>query len=1168
MSLLSADQLARDQALDVTRSLILQAPAGSGKTTLLMQRFLCLLATVEEPEAVLAMTFTRKAAGELRARIEAALQAAAQPVESWSEDVVERRTLELAARVLKVDAERGWGLRQSVTRLRVQTIDGVNRSLAAAVPVTASGIGDLGLALQPLRLYREVARQCLIDLENDAELGEISGLLFERLDNSWALLEERLAIMLQQRARWLPRLVGIDPVDLRREIEIVVTLQLEAAIGPVAARIDPAARREVAAIAAIALEHLSVSAPTSALLDSLRSLAAARDRDDWSIAEWRALASFVMTKSKDEPALRKARGINVTLGFPPSEKALKDRMRAWLQAHDEPSLTALLDALRRMPSAEFNESDQQVFDNLVRFLLLAAAQLELEFRERGETDFVAIGAAARSALRATEDELSLRLLHQGTVLQHLLVDEFQDTSQDQYELIAELTRDWQVADGRTIFVVGDPMQSIYQFREARVDLFQRACERGLRHLPLQFAQLGRNFRSQPVIVDFVNECFAKIFPREFAVLEAAVPYSPSVAAQQAISQPGVRPDYGVFCHALRSELKARDASEEALEILQLVRELRESAAIKSIAILVAARPHAELLVSTLQANEIAVVGLDLLPLSETPVVKDLMSLTLALASPLDRVAWLSLLRAAWCGLELADLTHLVEAAPRAAIIELWQDEARLSRLSPIGRRRLEWLRSIVLPLILDDSRALAAKVEAAWLQLGGPACYPEPTALGDARTYLDVLAAALARPSGAIREELPWLLDGLYSGATVSADATAVQVMTIHRAKGLEFDAVILPGLARKPRSDEAPLLGFLEWQDDGETRTVMAPCETRKRNSAEPTLASWVQDVNKRRATRERARLLYVAATRAKRALHLFADISVKDDEIAAPPASSPLGILWPALAQRFKDAVDAHRTRLPRQSPLAMVTPTSGSTLRRLPEPDLRAHWPRDVTVARLALSSAELDAGRSADEGPVVGREIDEHRANILPTARGATVAHAREIGIVIHQELERLGNFIELSSIATMTAQDELRWQRSLRALGVVEAQLAAAASWVARALRNTLNDSDGRWLLNAHEGTARSEWALTGIRSGRLINVIVDRSFVHQGVRWVIDYKTAIPPDIDSGVALTLTDFIAEQVEWHTAQLAGYADLLRAYDQRPLRAALYFPMLPRLVELDL
>src|SRR6185437_9545896 len=136
------DDAARADALDITRSWLVQAPAGSGKTSLLIQRYLALLATVERPERIVAMTFTRKAAAEMRARIVEALRNAALDVDDAPTDAHDTLTRALARRALEQDRAIGWRLLEQPGRLRVVTIDALAAALARQVPL-AEGLGAL-----------------------------------------------------------------------------------------------------------------------------------------------------------------------------------------------------------------------------------------------------------------------------------------------------------------------------------------------------------------------------------------------------------------------------------------------------------------------------------------------------------------------------------------------------------------------------------------------------------------------------------------------------------------------------------------------------------------------------------------------------------------------------------------------------------------------------------------------------------------------------------------------------------------------------------------------------------------------------------------------------------------------------------------------------------------
>jgi len=154
-TLAAEDSTARDAALDVTRSFLIQAPAGSGKTALLMQRFLALLARVERPEAIVAMTFTRKAAAEMRERIFSALRGAASAASGA--DAHEQRTCELARAALAQDERLGWQLAAHPARLQIHTIDALCASLVRQAPL-ASRLGAVpGFEEHAMQLYRRAA---------------------------------------------------------------------------------------------------------------------------------------------------------------------------------------------------------------------------------------------------------------------------------------------------------------------------------------------------------------------------------------------------------------------------------------------------------------------------------------------------------------------------------------------------------------------------------------------------------------------------------------------------------------------------------------------------------------------------------------------------------------------------------------------------------------------------------------------------------------------------------------------------------------------------------------------------------------------------------------------------------------------------------------------------
>src|SRR5258708_1515063 len=190
-------------------------------------------------------------------------------------------------------------------------------------------------------------------------------------------------------------------------------------------------------------------------------------------------------------------------------------------------LREALEALLRMPNERYTDEQWQTLGAILELLPRAAAHLKLVFAEHGETDFTEVAQGAVRALGTAGSPTDL-LLTLDTRIRHILVDEFPDTSDSQYALLERLTAGWEPDDGRTLFLVGDPMQSIYRFREAEVGLFLQAWHHGIGDVRLEPLKLSANFRSQAGIVDWVNDAFSRIMPPQEEIATGALPYAPSV----------------------------------------------------------------------------------------------------------------------------------------------------------------------------------------------------------------------------------------------------------------------------------------------------------------------------------------------------------------------------------------------------------------------------------------------------------------------------------------------------------------------------------------------------------------------------------------------------------------------------------------------------------------
>ena len=227
------DWQAREDALNVERSWIVEAPAGSGKTGLLIQRYLKLLGQegVTEPEQVLAITFTKKATQEIRERIVEELEAAAERTPLKREATFERTSRDLAERVSQRDQALGWGLLDRPRRLRVQTIDSVCAEIARSLPVLSGSGGGLAPVEDAAPLYREAARRTLMQLGgSDAVLDESLTKLLLHRDGSLGDCERLIAEMLERREQWA-EFVPLRGEELTDEhLDEVVRPKLERAL--------------------------------------------------------------------------------------------------------------------------------------------------------------------------------------------------------------------------------------------------------------------------------------------------------------------------------------------------------------------------------------------------------------------------------------------------------------------------------------------------------------------------------------------------------------------------------------------------------------------------------------------------------------------------------------------------------------------------------------------------------------------------------------------------------------------------------------------------------------------------------------------------------------------------------------------------------------------------
>ena len=1168
------DAVARDRALDTAASFIVEAPAGSGKTGLLIQRFLKLLAhpSVAQPAQVLAITFTRKATAEMRDRVFRQLADADTGV--LPANAFDELTRPLAQEVLARDRALGWNLLEAPHRLNVRTIDSVCADIARGLPVL-SGSGGGPAPIEDARpLHLEAARRTLMLLGNpDTQpLTAALELLLLHRDGNLRDCETLLADMLGTRDQW-GDLVPLAEQTLTEDyLDATVLPRLDRALDLAVCR---ALTRLTQLLPAGFLERLSSIAEDMAHADGYNGapspLALCRGRnqppreraDD--LEHWRALLHLVISPSSQD--WRKSFNKNylkveLSKFHAATLKEIVDSVRG-----DE-TLREALCSLSDLPPGEYPRDQWPLAKALFRVLARALVELQFVFAERSQCDFTEAALQAKVALRrpgALDDLRASSVLD----LEHLLVDEMQDTSTSQYELIQLLTSHWD-GHSQTVFLVGDPKQSIYLFRQARVERFvqtmlHQTLGAGQDALVVEPLQLTANFRSQRALVADFNTTFTQLFPRDpdphrpelVPYREASATRSASPGAAAQVWHTAILP-YTADT-ALATTMRQTQARADAQEIRRLVLEhqarSRTNGKAPTLAVLVRNRTHLlEVIAAFKTAPAIPYRAVDIEPLAERQEILDLLTLTRALLHPADRTAWLALLRTPWVGLTLPDLLTLTGAEDQEAasathpMIDLLASRGEL--LSADGIARLEPFWPVISAALAQRTELpLARLVARTWHAFRAPA-FATDEELANA-TRLFTLLDQLETTQGIV--DLPTLesrLRSLY--ATPAPMAGAVDLSTMHKAKGLEWDVVFLPALNSPGRNSAANLLAWLETdlgnddEPDDTAAGILAPIQAKGAESH--ALAAWMRSIESARAAAERTRLFYVACTRAREELHLFAATARNSKGEVCPRAGSLLAAAWPAAAEHFVTEIPL--LTLPAPAPLALAATAEPRAILRLPlltsSPALLSHATR--TQALTQSGETITRSSYSRPEGSFA----------------------ARSFGNSMHAFLELLATRIAAGQTPAELLAELPTWNPRflavLRGSGLALPLAERFAAQLARGLGNTLRSPEGLWLLASHPRAA-TESALTTFEDDATRTTRLDRTFLAGPTPlstgdthlWVVDYKTG------SHAAGDLDRFFADELKKYRPQLENYAHTLDAIAQgRPLRLALFYPMLPKLL----
>lgn len=865
-------------ACDPRRSVVVEACAGAGKTWMLVSRILRALLDGAQPHEVLAITFTRKAAGEMRTRLT-----------EWLSELGAAR----CSAEGRIEALRARGLDEEAARE-------LEPALAALQPMLLTSGRSVEIStfhawfsqllrVAPFELLQELG------VQRDAQLIED---LFEHADDVFRRFYKKVAADPTLRAdfdelvrrrgrfqtrRWLfaafARRVDIEQADRAGSLEGSVEPGHDGNGHPNRRMREPDVRSVLAALGQRLGAHRNAN-PRKAAVKLVDAFARSDD------AECLAGVLEALFTEAGEPR----KGFDVA-GFDDAI-ALMQELRAVCHQHD-----AHLEHGR-----------------MVRLSRALFAEYAAYKRERGLADMADLEACALALLRDAnlagwvQERLDARV-------RHVLVDEFQDTSPLQWQALHEWLSAYAGAGGGrqppSVFIVGDPKQSIYRFRGAEPRVFEAAKVFVARGLGGHVLECDHTRRNTPQIIDKVNEIFVAAERRgEFdgfrphsthvpAADEAgmfALPQVPRVQkAKASLPQEIWRDSLTVPRHEPEEVLQEEEAKRVAAAVRQAI---DGGASPKDIHVLCRKRESLRLVADALAAWQVPFAAVEDSPLMESPEVRDLVALLDALASTTQRLSLAQALRSPVFGIDDDELVTLAHQASShggdwwRALREVDSTRPRLARARELMTRWHGLARQMsphdLLDAIVSEGDVMARVASAVGPQRRHAALGAIDALLGEA---LSLDGARYATPYRFVRA-----LKQRRVQASARTNPQAVQLLTVHGAKGLEADTVFVMDADPMPRNPETATL-LIDWPVD-----AAAPrcCAFVYAESQCPLSLRDLLNAENDARRREELNSLYVAMTRARRCLVFSSTQPMRPSLVPSWwSRMEPIAQAWPERSQ-----------------------------------------------------------------------------------------------------------------------------------------------------------------------------------------------------------------------------------------------------------------------------
>ena len=1002
------DAEARRQAVDPTRNVALEASAGTGKTRVLVDRYIGLLIAGVKPRNILAITFTRKAAAEMRQRI---LQELARrhrdqaiPPELWRE------------------------IRESLGEIAISTIDAFCLMLLREFPLEADV--DPGFELAD-----ETETPRLVDEALDRTLRVGRGLATDEPEMALLFAELGEFRLRSGLARLLDRrLVTWDA--LSRFLRHAQHATIDESVSRLIARL----RAALSSVTGGAGGFIATGPPHPDFLLTARDLQG-------------LLADPPPSPAMTQALLERLRDHVLTQNGEP-RKRLSYKKTEFRSPRDYERHLAAVSALGPYLVDALHAYRQDI--NLVlaravrRLFAIALEQYQRTLRKYGVLDFSDV-LQRTLGLLGRMDEFSRSRFKLESRYQHVLVDEFQDTSRAQWELVELLIRSWAAGRGLgstaldpSIFIVGDRKQSIYGFRDAEVAVLDEAARyiEALRPIGQVRTAISRSFRAVAELLSFVNDVFTaidKVAERPDAFRYGDEDVFPLGSAD------AFEPEALAVVSAASDEAQAAMVADEIATLLgsgATVRDretgVRRAIRPGDIALLFRTRDGHQVFEQALAQRRVPYYVYKGLGFFDAGEIKDILALLTFLARPQSELNAAAFLRSGFVRLSDEALKLL---APGLAASVLGELPEACAHLSPYDRQRLllarrdvpRWIGLVdrLPPSELLD-RVLADAAYSA--DLGGPAYRQARENLKKVRALVRRIQNRGYTTLGRIVDHFNRLVAGGDESNAIVDALDAVNLMTTHAAKGLEFPVVFLVHLQRGSGGALDPV------------RVVPAPFGSAEHIEPSVAIGEHESDADRDLAAREAEeakRLLYVALTRARDRVYLAATLGA-DGRFSPgagglgrtlPPTLHALLVTAGASAEAelaWQGASRTHRLRVIRKGADAVSLPLALADAASTVD-DFQA---MAATGVRRVAVTAQADAqpATSSADTPANLRDPDGHLGGGV-------------LGAFVHRAIGRGG--LALDDDVRAEALDALLTADERAAIDDVEAFLVDAAARLGR-----------------------------------------------------------------------------------------------------------------------